>query len=500
MGFEKTAQRLRGCFYLLFAVLIGNLLVQTVFFDPWFGFKPLPSLLAAAVWLAAFAGLAVLLRRAEGWLCAHRIAAVALALAVTAATQLIFYGFAACWPVRDLQYIHDAAYEYTIAGQITGISQDYLYKFPNNLPVVALLQLVWRVVYRVMGAGFEGFSLLGVLLNAGAILLAYLFTFLAAEQLLGTRRAFWCWGVLYLCLPLQFLVTYYYTDTLTLCFAPMAVYAWLRMQKPRRFGVQAAMAAGFGLCIGAGISLKVTIVIVLVAIAIDGVLRRAWKPLALLLACTALGVCLCNAAVERFAYGGRVLDQTIAADEATPYTNWIAMGMMGDGSYTPDTNLDVWQYEGKQARQQRSLEILRQRYEAFGGFGNYLLYLNQKGIRSFGNGDLETPNTVGLHLRKELGLAEALVYENGKWHTAYEYICQGWHLAVFGLMLAAVVQALRGKAVQGFVPLLATFGLYLFLLIWESSQRYLTNFLCIFVLGAAAGMAAVAEERHGRRI
>ena len=158
MDFETTAQRLRGCFYLLFAVLIGNLLVQTVFFNPWFALKALPSLLAAGMWLAVFAGLSVLLRRAEGWLCARRSIAVLLFLAITAGTQLAFYSFAACWPVRDLQYIHDAAYEYTIAGQITGISQDYLYKFPNNLPVVALLQLVWRVVYRVLGAGFAGFS------------------------------------------------------------------------------------------------------------------------------------------------------------------------------------------------------------------------------------------------------------------------------------------------------------------------------------------------------
>ena len=488
---------LRRCFYLLFLVLIGNLVVQTIFCNQQFPLTAGPSLLGAALWLAALAGAAYLTGRAEPWLRAHRRLALLMLLAVTALTQLAFYRLAACWPVRDLQYIHDAAYEYTIAGRITGISQDYLYKFPNNLPVVALLQLVWRTVYRIAGANFTGFMQVGALLNAGAILLGYLFTFLAAEQLLGLRWAVWSWAALYLCLPLQMLVSYYYTDTLTLPFAPLALYLWLRLRKAEKPRLRLLLTAALGgLCVGAGITLKATVAILLVAVAIDGALQRAWRPLAILLCSAVLGCVLCNAAVNAFAYQDTVLDAARAPDEATPYTNWVAMGMHGDGSYTPDTNMEVWTLPTRAERQQRSLEILRERYAAFGGVENYLRFLNQKGVRSFGCGDLETPDTVGLHLKTEGGLAERLVYAGGAWHTFYEYWAQGWHLAVFLLMLPAAALALCRGETAPFVPLLSVFGLYLFLLVWEASQRYLINYLGIFVLAAATGLAALQSARR----
>lgn len=488
---------LRRCFYFVFLVLVGNLFLQTVFFNRHFPLKAGLSLLSMALWLAVLADTAYLTGRGELWLRTHRRLALLLLLTITVLTQLAFYRVAACWPVRDLQYIHDAAYEYTISGRITGISQDYLYKFPNNLPVVALLQLVWRSVYRVAGAGFTGFTQVGAMLNAVAILLGYLFTFLTAEQLLGLRWAVWCWAALYLCMPLQMLVSYYYTDTLTLCFAPLALYLWLRLCREKKpHPVLLTIAVLGGLCVGAGITLKVTVAIVLIAIAIDAVLRRQWRPMTLLLCGVVLGCILCRAAVNAFAYQDCVLDAARAPDEATPYTNWVAMGLYGDGSYTPDINLAVWTLPTREARQQYSLEILRERYEAFGGVGNYLRFLNQKSVRSFGSGDLETPGTVGMHLKIEGGLAERLVYVDGAWHLFYEYWAQGWHLAVFFLMLLAAALALRRGATEAFVPLLSVFGLYLFLLLWEASQRYLINYLGIFVLAAAVGLSGLSNGRR----
>lgn len=489
MSRDVVRKQLRRVFYLLFVLLIGNLMVQTVFHNPYFSFTTFGALSAALLWGLVLGGLAVLLRRWEPMLVKHRNRLLGLALLLTGITQFIFYRFAACWPVRDLEYIHNAAYEYAVTGQIVGLSQDYLYKFPNNLPVVGLLQLVWRIVYRIFGEGFTQWHAVAILMNAAAILVAYLFLFLAAEQLLGTRWGFWCWLVLYGCLPLQFLVTYYYTDTLTLPFAPMALYAWLRLRQEQRPHRKVCFAVLGGLALGVGGTLKATVLILLIALLIDGLLQWDWRSMAGILLTTVCSLALCSLAVHHFAYGnGRVLDPAVAPDRATPYTNWIAMGMMGDGSYTPDTNMAVWQKETKAEKEAFSREILRQRYEEqFGSFGKYLLFLNRKGVRSFGCGDLETPQTVGVHFRKEGGLAEKLVYEKGAWHTVYEYIAQGWHLAVFGAMLLAAGLSIRAGDKKAFVPLLAVFGLYLFLLIWESSQRYLTNWLALFVLAAACG-------------
>lgn len=489
MSRDVVSKQLRRAFYLLFLLLIGNLMVQTIFRNPYFSFTAVGSIGAALLWGAVLWGLAVLLRRWEPMLVQYQNRLLCGFLLLTIATQFAFYSFAACWPVRDLEYIHNAAYEYAVTGQIVGLSQDYLYKFPNNLPVVGLLQLIWRIVYRIFGEGFTQWHSVAILLNAAAILLGYLFLFLLAEQLLGTRWGFWCWLVLYGCLPLQFLLTYYYTDTLTLPFAPMALYAWLRLRQEKRPSRKIGFAILGGLALGIGTTLKATVAIVLIAILIDALLQWDWRNIAALLLTTVCSLALCSFAVNQFAYGnGRVLDRAVAPDRATPYTNWIAMGMMGDGSYTPDTNLAVWQKETKAEKEAFSREILQQRYqEEFGSFGKYLLFLNRKGVRSFGCGDLETPQTVGVHFRKEGGLAEKLVYEQGAWHKAYEYIAQGWHLAVFGFMLLAAGLSLRKGDRKAFIPLLAVFGLYLFLLIWEASQRYLTNWLTLFVLAAACG-------------
>ena len=77
------------------------------------------------------------------------------------------------------------------------------------------------------------------------------------------------------------------------------------------------------------------------------------------------------------------------------------------------------------------------------------------------------------------------ISKGGRWYDACGIVTQGWHVAVYLLCVACAIQSFRRKNHAAFVPLVSLFGLLLFLLFWEASQRYLVNYTAMAVLGVA---------------
>ncbi len=484
-----TATRL---FYLVFVLAMGWLLFNVVFLNPWFDYSPLIALPLAAVWLAAFFGLWKLAGRLQGYWSAHEKRCLLGFFLLLSAVQLLFYWQAGSWPNCDLERVYTGAYNYTITGIIEDPYLDYFYKYPNNMPLTILLQFFFRVFYRLTGS--TGFLWIGIAYNVVCIDLAYLFLYLCGRELGGVRLGSAAMGLLLLCVPLHCYITTFYTDTTTMLYPPLALWLWIQMHKAKSRRVWLAALAALAVAVGFGMKQKYSVVIVLIAIVIDGLLRAPKAALAVA-ASTLAAFLLWSSLFDGFMYA-HILDREKAKDAATPFLSWIMMSLKGDGTHNPEDNYLIWYWPTAEERKWQAKEEIKRRLQEYGPIG-YLQFLNRKGVRSFGSGDLDVQTNPALSPMRDTFIVQC-TWERGRYWDEFRYVAQGYHIALFSLLIAGAAAAARRRDWRCFVPHLSFFGLYLFLLLWEARQRYLINYMGMFTLSAAFGLLMLEEARRRR--
>ena len=495
----KASDLMRRIFFTAFAVLFSLLFLQVLFANPHFEYDIPVLLLFVTFWCALFAGLYFLTNRSRLAPLLEKREKIFLAafFILQILTQIFFHLQTGGYPSFDLEKVFYGSLNFTVNGFIEEPFLDYFYKYPHNMPLVILLQFVFRAFYR-LGIPMEQFFLLGVIIGAASMLLTYLFVYLCARRLFGVRQAFFAIMLLYLCIPLQSYVSVFYTDTLTLPFAPLALYCYLRVRdaktRKERFFAAAAMSAGLAF----GVTLKYSVVIVLIALLTDMLLNRKWRQLL-----ASIGVFLAVFAVltwqfNRYMYA-HFLDEEIAADKATPFTSWIMMSLAGDGSHNAYDNDRVWYYETAEEKRQEARQQIQERLAAR-SLGEHLVFYNQKGLRSFGSGNLDAVRWVVDVPIRDTALSR-LMTPNQHGFKVFDTLMQGYYVSLFALLVIGAALSAKQKDYTVFVPCLVTFGLYLFLLLWEASQRYLLNFYGMYILAAvfAAGkLAALLKTKETR--
>lgn len=486
----RVSQWLRRAVFIAFAVLFGIMFVQVVFANPHFAYSPVWVVAFALLWGALFTGLYMLCRRAKNLLEKREKFFLACFFVLLVLTQVFFYWQVAGYAAQDLERVFFGAANYTINGFIEDPYLDYFYKFPNNMPLTILLQFVFRLFYRF---GYTNFYIVGALINGVCICLAYLFVYLCARRLYGVRHGFFALLLMYVCLPLQCFISVFYTDTTTLLFAPFALYCYLRLRDAKTWKgrVLAAFVMGAGLALG--VKIKYSVVLVLIAIVIDILLRVKWKQLLLVLGAFALCFFAANSAFNAYMYA-HFLNPEIAPDKATPMAAWIMMGLERDGTHSPYDNDRIWYFETAEEKRQEAWTQIQVRITSRTPL-EMVLFLNQKGLRSFGSGNLDTTHIVADAPMRDTFLARCLT-EGTPYFETTNALFQGYYVALFGLMIAGAVLAARRRDYTAFVPYLAVLGLYLFLLLWEAGHRYQLNYYGMYMLAAAFGAKALAGKAY----
>lgn len=478
---RKPANTAKRIFFAVFFVVFLILLVEILFNNMHFSYSPAVVLALAAVWLAVVWGLwqaaqklAPVLRRREKLFCG-------LFFVLLAAVLALVYSQVACFATIDYERVFNGAINYTVNGFIEEPYLDYFYKYPHNLSLLVVFQFVFRVFHRV---GFSNFYLIVAVLNGLCYLATFFFVYLCLRRLFGVPEAFFGVCVLLLCLPLLATIPVVYTDTVSMPFIPFAIYCALRAKAEagwRRWGL-AVLVLSFGVALG--MKIKYSVVIVFVAIVLDLLLSGAWKKVLASVASLLVFYLVLNTGFNAFIYAN-ILDKEKAADAATPFASWIMMGLKGDGAHNPDDNLLIWAEETAEGKQRAAMDEIQRRLTEMGPAG-LAAHLNQKALRSFGAGHLDADLWVGLAPMQETPLA-GMLYSESDTFVYFKYAAQGYYVMLLGLVVLGAGFAVRRRNYVAFVPYLAWFGLFLFLLMWEAAPRYLLNYYGALIPAAVFG-------------
>lgn len=175
-----------------------------------------------------------------------------------------------------------------------------------------------------------------------------------------------------------------------------------------------------------------------------------------------------------------------------PMEHWLAMGLVDSGGYNAGVYWMTASTEGKEAKKEVDRQFIRDTLEEYGVSG-MLEHLKDKIEFTWGDGVYFAPEKLKREPVKESPLHSWVLYDGADYSKTYLYCSAVQLLLLAGILLSVLRNFLeRGKIREIQAMQLAVFGLFLFLLAWETRSRYLLNFVPVFLLLGVDGAQGAA--------
>lgn len=359
----------------------------------------------------------------------------------------------------------------------------YIIKYPNNYAIMFFLAAIYRLAF-LLGGSIPDF--LPVAVNIIAIDLSVFLTVMLSRKLLGKRAAVITLLLCVLFAPYYTLVTYYYTDTLSMPFLIGGVTLLLYVIDCEKRTKKYALAVLCGLLMFEGFKMKGSLIILFIVGIVYLFLKlRAKKAL-----CLALALCV------GFGSGCLLFKSTVKAanlcteqeeyETQYPYTHWVMMGLRGNGGFSKTDSLFTKSFPNLDAKTEANLSEIGARLEKMGKTG-LLKHLVKKAVWTWEDGTYYSSRILENYDRR--CLLHSFVLNDGRFHFPfYAFTCGLQLFLIFGMIISAI-KNFRNPELNAFSLMRGlVFAIFVFLLIWETRSRYILNFTPMFMLLATEGI------------
>lgn len=408
-----------------------------------------------------------------------------VALLVMMAVGLLYAGFSLqVYPGWDFGSVYQGAVELAEDGTFSDQSNWYFTTYPNNVAVCMFL----AGVFRIFG-GFCSYITLGILLNIALLLLGIVCFFLLARSMYGVRMA--CMGLLVcvLFIPFYMHAPIFYTDTFALPFVTGSFLMYRFRKKDMRYLILTAAILAMGY------KVKGSLGVILIALLIHVWLQREkaverMKQSMLLLVPFLLLVGFLTVLPGKMSF----LDTSEADKNEFPLEHWIAMGLEGNGGYNADVYWMTASVEGKEEKKATDRIFIHEKLKEYGVSG-MAEHLKKKVKFTWGDGVYFAPEKLKRDPLNESWLHSWVLYNGENYRKTSLYCNAVQILLLLGVLLSVLRNFLEngsGRDIQAMQ--LAVFGLFLFLLIWETRSRYLVNFVPVFILLGLDGIGGIGQS------
>lgn len=409
---------------------------------------------------------------------------------------LLVNGFALRFtPAFDMDAVYGGAVQWVKEGSFSNYYEYYGY-FPNNLGAMTILHFVFSLASVV---GISDFFAVGIVLNSLFLTATVLVVSLICKKLQGSVAGLLALVFFLLCFPFSFMGAAFYTDSLSVLFPALFYYLYLHYQEQEGWKQRTVYAVGMAAALTVGIMIKFTVLIILVAVLIDALLCMHWKKVCLFAACCLVIAFGASGILNAYMYHAH-LDRESCRQLNTPYLHWVMMGMQNNGSYNPE-DYEYTRSFAPEERNEACLSRIGERIQSMGLSGTIELFLN-KILVCFGDGTYALSDFLDDTPAHEGWRHKYILYDGEKYST-YKHASTGVLLLVYLFMLIGAWQCIREKQItpelEVLAPRLACLGILAFLMLWETSGRYFTNFVPMMIICGVIALARLGKEREGRR-
>ena len=418
------------------------------------------------------------------------------------------------YPVTDYGSVYETAYHLAVGETVE--DWQYFSMWTNNLGSLTILTFCMKLGIFL---GFSDPYYLVLAMNVLQVTLVLVCIFYLMGKLgSGGAAAQWFAVAVYsLWTPIWACTNAFYSDQLSFGGSIMAVTLLVYgcgVQGFRRWGA----IMGAGLIWGVSIAAKATSAIALVALIFTLIMTRAariWKEL------LTLGLVMVLTVGSLSAVSDTYPSKTEEYRLKFPTEYWIALGLMGDGTYGANIDFIEECYISPNADSRRELCIQKIR-EHWGSLfqGEHLA---DKASVNFGDGGISPTSHIYPY---QESLLWHWVYWDGDYFWKYACLSTGFFYAVLLLMLVGAAMRVFGhgspleaetagkqvcaandindglltdsddrgmRANLTFMIYLTVFGAFLFLMLWEAQNKQLYNQIPWMTLAAVCGLESVRE-------
>ena len=387
----------------------------------------------------------------------------------------------------DVGALHQGAAEWVETGTFAGFYEYYGY-FPNNLGGMTFLYVFLKAASL---AGFTDYyavsSLVACIMLASMMAVASLI----CKRLGGVRSAVLSLAVFALSAQFWVLGGAVYTDTLSMLFPALIFYLWL-LSRERKGWRRIRLYLLMGLAAGVGSLNKFTVSIMVIAVLIDAGLRREWKELLKLAVCVLGAAAAMNLALNAYLYSAH-LSREEAERSNTPLLHWVMMGLKGDGRYNGEDYVFTRSLDPEERDAVLREEVSR-RIRARGVMGMLVLF-SQKSAIDFGDGTYGAHDFLGIKPERRTWLHD-FVLKDGRFYGLYSAYTTTLHTTLLLFMLIGAYRFMAGEQREGACLLpgyAAVFGVWLFLMFWETNPRYFSNFAPVIIVCGVLGVSRIGS-------
>ncbi len=479
---------------MLFGICFSILLFNVIFnnhpiTDTGFEYKPRQVIKSTTLWFVVISLGCFLIHINKEWLKKNKFLALYILVLINICIQTFFAVELEIESGGDVKAVYKGGIEWAVSQRL-GYYEEYFHVFPNNLGAAFFLKNIYSIA---LFFSINNYFLVGVALNLLLINISIILVFLISEKLWGIQAAFTALMLCLSCIPIYFFTPIFYTDTFSLPFLVLSLYLYILARDAKNDSTLLLLFILMGLACGIGTEIKFSVIICFFAMLLDTIWYGRFRKFALHFSIATLIIISIKAGFTKYIYSN-VLDKSIAYQKNVPYTHWISMGIEGYGSFNPRA-LELTLSTPPEDRINVHIEIIKNKLNEFGLKG-YLKFLIVKGVHSFGSGvygvyqilDDDPKNESFLH---RIGLI------NGKYFKEFNYVCQGWHVLVFLFIILSSFLDVKNRGLrvnQDQFLRFSIFGIYLFLLIWESNPRYIFNFIPVFILCATHSITTIFQS------
>lgn len=474
-----------GAFYTLFILIIGYIFAASLISESSSSIYTLPIFI---LFIAGSSFTFFLISKYKDHLEKHYKSILFSFLGIMFMLQVIFGFMLRFTPAFDMDAIYGGAIEWVNTGTFESY-YDYYYYFPNNLGGMSILFIFFKLASIV---GIKDFFAVGMVINSLLSVCTMLVCSLTAKKLAGTRHGILILSFFMLSLPFYFIAPAFYTDSLSLIFPIIIIYLALILRDSENTRKNILLSILIGLSAAIGMLIKFTVVITVIAVLICLLINKRFIKAMTCFACAAGIIAAVMFSFNSYMSSEHLTDDLKAYHQNTPYTHWIMMGLKGSGEYNGADYAFTRSFADPIQRDQAINEQIKLRVSELGAEGLLKLWTS-KGIRSMGNGTYALSDFLDDNPSYRTYLHTFVLYSSEHYKN-YNGICGGVHLGIMFFTVLSAIYALisqcRNKAGGSslfLAPHIAVIGITLFLLIWETSGRYITNYLPIFFICASFG-------------
>lgn len=384
----------------------------------------------------------------------------------------------------------------------------YFAKFGNNKGIVLFLSGILKFL-QLMGFKINETNILGycVIINCIFVQIALWLTSLIFVRLRKNYLAVYMSLIMIFSMVFLFYCPIFYTDTISLIIPLLLFHLILSYERHPYLRYILIMI----IVTIIGYFLKLTSIFVLLAyivflfLKIKGELSfNKIKKISVLIVVGIL-FCLVLSPINSLMQRKMGITEELLQQYEIPYSHWIMMGMyeykdFRVGGYFQEAYEYTEQFDTIDEKKKMNLEKMKQFIKERGVKGE-ISYLLRKGVFTWGDGLFFSLDLLSREQQHTEGIYQFLYdIENGHEKEFVSYYTAGFYYAILAYFIISLWSMLLRKRVTRFdIGRITIMGLYVFLMIWETTPRYLFHYLPFIYFLSTDSIAQIAKKISRRK-